>query len=53
MHTINYEKPPKLLHRPGTRTVEAAVSRGIDIRIGYGHSDRAEQRYDVGSVLLL
>jgi catechol 2,3-dioxygenase-like lactoylglutathione lyase family enzyme len=52
MHTIKYEKPPELPHRPEYQEVESAVGKGIDIRTGYRHVDRGEARYDVGGVFL-
>jgi catechol 2,3-dioxygenase-like lactoylglutathione lyase family enzyme len=51
MHTIKYEKPPELPHRPEYVEVNEAKQRGIDIRTGYKHEE-GEPKFDVGGVLL-
>ncbi len=52
MHEIRYVEPPALPHRSELAEVKAGVAKGIDVRTGWQQDEVAEEKYNVGGVLL-
>ena len=52
MHKVRYEKPPALPHRSEYAEVTEALAAGIPVESGWRVAEFADERFDVGGVLL-